>query len=128
MTIISVVSPDQITPLMFVDYVKSKLNYREVLVIEINNLFSHSVQETALEEVVEHANTLGNDNICILIKYKVKRGSNFLLNEKIRDESDLVIKFDRFSQTPEIIKDSDEDILDEILLGWEDFISAFDSM
>ena len=124
MTIFTAVSSDKITHGMFVDYYRTVAD-KEVIVLEINSLFSSDTQITALKEAEDYITEHGKeDKAVILIKYRVKAlrakaGSTSVINETILMKSNYVLKFDMFSTHPEVLKSPDAEALSTLLSGWE---------
>jgi hypothetical protein len=128
MKIVTIVSPDKITQSMFSDYFRKMNNMSEVVVLDINSLFSPEVQENALNQAIEHVKSGSNEgSSVILIKYKVKARTEPILNTLIEDSSELVVKFDLFSTHPIILKDLSEGSYSSFFEGWMEHVEILNS-
>ena len=123
--IITIVSPDKITPSMFKDfYEKIYGDNKIVLVRDINFLYSKPIQEAMFSSSLKEADEKG---LSLIIKYSIKPNtdlSKYLIPMCFLDSSDLVIKFDMFSTKPEVIKDKFDSL--SILEKWEANIASKD--
>jgi len=121
--IITIVSPDKITPSMFIDfYEKLYGDNKIVLVRDINFLYSKPVQEMMFVDALKEAKEKG---LSLIVKYTVKPNtdlSKYMIPMCFLDDSDLVIKFDMYSTKPEVIKDRQESTA--LLEKWEANIAS----
>jgi hypothetical protein len=90
---------------MFYDFYKSVyVGDGSLSVLDINCLFSKEVQNAKTREFIKANENSEN----ILIKYKIKLKTVLSLPAEIEQNSDYIIKFDMFSNHPELLKDKDE--------------------
>jgi hypothetical protein len=105
MKIVTVISPDKLSMTMFYDFYKSVyVGDGSLSVLDINCLFSKEVQNAKTREFIKANENSEN----ILIKYKIKLKTVLSLPAEIEQNSDYIIKFDMFSNHPELLKDKDE--------------------
>jgi len=123
--IITIVSPDKITPSMFINfYEKLYGDNKIVLAIDINILYSKPVQEKIFVDALKEAKQKG---LSLIVKYTIKLNtdlSKYMIPMCFIDNSDLIIKFDMFSTKPEVIKDRYGSI--SLLEKWEANIASMD--
>ena len=105
MKIVTVISPDKLSMTMFYDFYKSVyVGDGSLSVLDINCLFSKEVQNAKTREFIKANENSEN----ILIKYKIKLKTVLSLPAEIEQNSDYIIKFDMFSNHPELLKVKDE--------------------
>ena len=104
MKIITVVSPDKLSMTMFCSFYESiYVGDRLCGILDINCLFSKETQGLKTKEFIE----LNRNADFIIIKYKVKSNTKLSLPLEIENNSDYIVKFDMFSNHPDLIKDAD---------------------
>jgi len=104
MRIITVISPDKLSMTMFCSFYESiYVGDRLCGILDINCLFSKETQDLKTKEFIE----LNRNADFIIIKYKIKGNTKLSLPFEIEINSDYIIKFDMFSNHPDLIKDAD---------------------
>jgi hypothetical protein len=105
MKVVTVISPDKLSMTMFCDFYKFiYAGDGSLSVLDINCLFSREVQDAKTIEFIKANKNSEN----ILIKYKTRLKTVLSLPPEIENNSDYIVKFDMFSNHPELLKDKDE--------------------
>ena len=113
---------------MFSDYYKSVNTDKEVVILDVNSLFSLDTQMNIVSDAVEFIKDNGKEDYTnILIKYKVKASWKATLMEELDNLSTYIIKFDLFSTHPEVLKGSDSEELKILTENWEERIERLNS-
>ena len=119
MKIVTIVSPDKLTPSMFVDFYQAKNPYKEVIAVDINSLFSTEAQNQIVKDIVKYIEKNDkSDTTDIIIKYKIKINTEVILTDDIMNYSGYVLKFDIFSTHPEIVKAKDLEFIKALTADW----------
>jgi len=121
--IITLLSPDKLTPSMFCDFVShTYLKNQNVSIKETNNLYDIDYQEKVYKSLEDLRNQVN-----VLIKYKIKHNTPIeSLPNIVFEISDYVLKFDIFSTHPEIIKDNDSAYFKGVCDHWEEAVEKMD--
>lgn len=117
--IITLVSPDKLSPSMFVDFYKA-LYDSDALVLDLNSLISRDVLDTLVRDAVaNNKERVLSEQAAILIKYKSKKKVALeALPTEIAQKSAYIVYFDLFSTKPELLKDRDGKLA-PVLARWE---------
>ena len=90
---------------MFCDFYKwIYVGDRSVSILDMNCLLSKEVQDAKTREFIEANRNLEN----IIIKYKTRLKTVLSLPLEIEQKSDYIVKFDMFSNHPELLKGDGE--------------------
>jgi len=122
--ILTILSPDKLTPIMFCDFFsKTYLKDQKVGIADCSVLYDRSIQAGQYKTLADL-----KDMCHSLIKYKVKQNTPVdSLPEIVFTESDYIIKFDLYSTHPEVIKAEDEDYLKGVIEQWDLAIKKMES-
>jgi len=119
---IIVISADKLSQSMFCSYLSQiSLIGKEVVVRDINLLYSPDVQEQMIDEFL----TQLDKSQLLVVKYKIKINTDmdkFKLPPKIQDAASYIVLFDMYSTHPEVLKDTQQ--FPKILDRWEDYIKG----
>ena len=126
MVIFTVVSPDKLSQSMFVDFYKTENNGKDIVILDINSLYSPEIKNSTLDGAIKHIQGKGTeDNSTVLIKYKVKKNDSTDLS--LTDmflKSDFVIRFELYSTQFSVLKATDKGSMETIASSWKKFVEV----
>ena len=112
--ILTTISPDKTSLSMFLDFYKTIYD-QYVKVFILNSLFSEEILKDKIEQVKKID---GEHPSLKFLIYKTK-SKNKAVPSLIEENSDVIIKFDLFSYTPEVLKNEDkEGFIESMLERW----------
>lgn len=122
--IITILSPDKVSLSMFNDFLNKAYSNQHTL--DLNYLFGKDFINQALKDVYENHD---KDKFCLV---KLKTLVNTPISEGIlsilKEHSDFIIKFDIYSNTPELLCSTDDSLIKPILDKWADNISSLNNL
>jgi len=119
--VVIVASPDKLSISMFCDFLKKTYgSYNPSFVMkDVSCLYSSDIQESLIKRVIEEA---GDDSIAVIRYYIKKKTDLKKVSPLIWDKSDYLIKFDIYSNTPELLKVPSEPYFANLLDNWKENI------
>ena len=124
--ILTVVSPDKLSISMFMDFFKTiYLSDKNHVIHDLISLYSDQIQT----EIIKGFRKEYPETTWVLIKYKLKKldPNKYVVPEYIKENSDYLLKFDRYSTEPEIIKPLDDNFFTEVTQRWKKNIEKFNN-
>ena len=113
--IFTVVSPDRLSMVMFIDYLK-KIYLPDSVLCETGYMFDEVFQENMLKTLI------GLDaSKDVIVKYKATRKMN-VPSAAIERLSDYIVKFDIYSTVPEVQKAHDPLYIEKVVSRWKENI------
>lgn len=103
MKIITIISPDKLSMSMFYDFYRAIYVGEDTLnILDLNCIFSQEAVDVRMSEFVKSSENYSHG----IIKYKTKVKTVLTIPQKILEYSDYIVKFDIYSNHPDLIKDS----------------------
>lgn len=103
MKIMTIISPDKLSMSMFFDFYRAIFVGEDTLnILDLNCIFSKEAIDTKMDEFLESSENFSFG----VIKYKLKVKTVLSIPQKIQYHSDYIVKFDMFSNHPELLKDA----------------------